>query len=116
MNALTMPMTIEVELPSDVLALNDSQILQYFQIYTLDESTDQWVFDNFTKTIDRTSGTLIIEIDHLSVFAAGYVAPPSDGTGEGDGDDGGFNIPEYTPLFVVFASLGALTLIIKKRK
>ncbi|UYP47486.1 hypothetical protein NEF87_003771 [Candidatus Lokiarchaeum ossiferum] len=115
-NALTLPITIEVELPADVLALTDDEILQYFQIYTLDESTDEWVFDNFTKSIERSTGTLIIEIDHLSVFAAGYVAPPAD-EGNGDGEDeGGFKIPGYTPLFVVFASLGAITLIIKKRK
>ena len=109
--ALSMPITIEVELPADVLALLDEEILEYFQIFTLDESTDEWVFENFTKTIDRVAGTITIEIDHLSVFAAGFIAPP-----EVIDDDGGFKIPGYTPLFVLFASLGAITLIIKKRK
>ncbi len=127
-NALTMPITITVELPADVLALTDDEILLYFQIYSLDEATDEWGLENFTKTVDRTSGTVNIDIDHLSVFSVGYIAPEGGtntgtdtgtggtDTGTGGTEDPGFGIPGYTPIFVLFASLGAITLIIKKRK
>jgi hypothetical protein len=103
---LEFPLTITIDLPNDLLEFTDEDIIENFQIFTLDEPNEEWILEDFIKTIDRDEKEISIEITHLSVFAIGYI--PEKGFWE--------KIPGYPSFALILASLGSIFYLTKHRK
>lgn len=113
-DAIDFPMTLTVDLRPELLALGGN-LTELFQIYTWDETENDWVIeDGFTITINNVTSQVIIEITHLSAFAIGAKVGSGTDTGTGGVFDG---IPGYGSVFMIVAMLGAVSfLIFRKRK